>query len=150
MYQFALWKVGWSKLIFLSFFFLILFFMKLFQGILLQPTNHKFTCSVGGTPWLVWGQYINPNPIAQVFFLLKNLFFPNNLHFGGSLHSKLVSLLCLCTLCYERVECFLRIKNKKGKKCRYATTIRGWCPPWSVAKWRGFIHKFRDLLLRSL
>lgn len=103
--------------------------MKLFQGILLQPTNHKFTCSVGGTPWLVWGQYINPNPIAQVFFLLKNLFFPNNLHFGGSLHSKLVSLLCLCTLCYERVECFLRIKNKKGKKCRYATTIRGWCPP---------------------
>lgn len=51
-----------------------------------------------------------------------------------------MSLLCLCTLCYERADCFLQSENKGKKKRKdidMPTAIRVWCPPMKRSSVKG-------------
>lgn len=138
MYQFALLKVGQSKLVFGWFFFMGVC-VELFKGSFSIPANHKFTCSVGWTPWLVCGQYFNSNPIAQIFFFsLRTSCFLMSL----ILVEACIANLCLCCAYAPSVlrglSAIFKLETKKGKLCRYTTTIRGWSPPGHVAKGKRF------------
>lgn len=101
----------------LVFFFFVFYFgvCGAVPGILLHPANHKFTCSEGWTPWLVF----NSNPIAQIFFFFWRTFC---FLISFILVEACIANLCLCCAYAPSVlrglSAFFKLKTKKGRQCR--------------------------------